>query len=302
MSKQLIYAIIALLVCLSCWLISHNHIVRTKATPNHLLVSTQLNSSFLVHISAEQTRRLQELEKSGQIPVGDHQLIDWQLAQQTTWWGKPLDAKLFWKGRVLWNDKAAMVDAHRFGRAYPPMPYDDTNLPPYPNDEGVHGTYLPDSRNVLYASSTKERAFWDRFDKTNPRPTDQIEQEQLIVCARGDREHMKGEAIMSNYPGEAFTDQALFWSYVQSKRIEYQRSIENGNTTNDLWFQTFLSNLRVDARYVVEPLAAEQLLESAMWKIEYLQRLRRDNVDEQYIQGYLQVWNLSSNQVFGVGN
>ena len=245
------------------------------------------------------------LEKAGQLPENDHDIKDWQLAQHTTWWGKPLDPKKFWKGRVLWNDAKATSDAQQHGRLYPPMPYEDTNLPPYPNDEGIDETFSPDGPNISYAESSKEGGFWDKFDRTHPRPPDQIEHEQELKADRFPKKiyvEVINRMIQDNYPAEAFTSNALFWTYVQMKRTEYQKMVSDGFSSNDLWFQGVMNNLIVDPKLITKPLTPDQNKAANAWKVAYLQRLRRENADEQYIQGYMQAWNLSSNEVFGSGN
>ena len=40
--------------------------------------------------------RLDQIEKLGHVPEDAEMPRDWNLAQQTTWWGKPMDAKTFW--------------------------------------------------------------------------------------------------------------------------------------------------------------------------------------------------------------
>jgi hypothetical protein len=259
------------------------------------------------------------LEKAGAVPANDNDLHDWQRAQRTSWWGTQLDPKQFWKGRVLWNDGSATSDAQRHGRLYPPMPYEDTNLPPYPNDEGIHGSYSPDGPNIFYANSSKERAFWDRFDKTHPRPPDQIEYEQGIlskkeivledestpITERERREAIQmlpADAVKDNYPPEAFTKDALFWSRVMSKRAEYQSYLDMGDQTNEPVFKVFFSSLAVDPKYITEPLTREQIQAANAWKIAYLKRLKAQNADQSYLNAYLQAWNLSSKDVFGSGN
>ena len=252
-----------------------------------------------------QSERLSALEKAGQVPQNDHDLDDWQAAQHTSWWGKPLDPKEFWKGRILWNDESATLDAQRHGRQYPPMPYNNTNLPHYPNDDGIDESYSPDGPNISYAESAKEAAFWEEFDRTHPRPPDQIEHEQEI---RADEFREKIPKIVTdrlaqvNYPPEAFTTNALFWTYVQMKRMEYQKLLASGDKTNEPVFKNLMSDLLVDRALISGPLTPEQIQAANAWEVAYLQRLRRESADEQYIQGYMQAWDLSSNEVFSSGN
>jgi hypothetical protein len=116
--------------------------------------------------------RQQWLERLGQVPEdateGDR---DWYLAQQTSWWGKPVDSEAFWKDRVVWCDSSAQSAPRRHGRAYPPLPYEDANLPAYPNDEGIDwNSGVVEGPNLHFATSSKENAFWDRFGKTMPHP------------------------------------------------------------------------------------------------------------------------------------
>lgn len=60
--------------------------------------------------------RIQWLEKLGEVPAGaDYH--EWLLAAETGWWGKPLDPKEFWKGRVIWLDASASMAAQRHGRS-----------------------------------------------------------------------------------------------------------------------------------------------------------------------------------------
>ncbi len=238
------------------------------------------------------------LERLGQVPEGDNEYHDWELAQTTTWWGKPLEPKKFWKGRVLWNDGSANSDALRHGRLYPPMPYEDTNLPPYPNDEGIHGGGSLDGPNIFYASSSTERAFWDRFDKDSPSDhPDMIEQEQSMAAF---------QLLRGGFPPAAFTTNALFWAYVQEKRADYQKELDSGGQKHERGFQifmsNFLSNLLVDSKYVTEPLSPDQIKAANAWKVAYLQRLQREKVDEQYIKAYMQAWKLSEEQVFSSTN
>jgi hypothetical protein len=264
----------------------------------------------LFGVAAFKPGMLSRLELLGQVPEGDSKYDDWQRAQTTSWWGKPLDPKAFWKGRVLWNDKSATSDAQRHGRLYPPMPYEDTNRPPYPNDEGIHGGYSTDGPNISYASSSKERAFWDRFDKTHPRPPEQLEAEQEIADVKLSSDIPKierelyirlqnaADSFKNNYPPESLTEDAMFWSYVEAKRAEYQRLLNMGDKTNEPVFKVLLNSLTVDRKYVTEPLTPDQIKAANSWKVAYLQRLRREKTDEQYIQGYLRAWGLNAAEVF----
>jgi len=62
---------------------------------------------------------LRWLEQLGHVPQ-DADALEWRLAQRTTWWGRPLDPKEFWKNRVVWLDGEATFAANSHGRGYPP--------------------------------------------------------------------------------------------------------------------------------------------------------------------------------------
>jgi hypothetical protein len=63
-----------------------------------------------------------------------------------------------------------------------------------------------------------------------------------------------------------------------------------------------IASAAVDPSYIIQPLTHEQLKAANAWKIGYLQRLRRENVDESYINAYLKAWNLSATEVFNSAN
>jgi hypothetical protein len=300
-----LFTLVAICLLISFLIWRHNNAVSRGA---NVQSNSAINAGAGLAVTKHMTHgdRINELEKAGEMPDDDQNLSDWQLAQKTSWWGKPLDPNEFWRGRVIWNDKKAASDAHRHGRAYPPMPYADTNLSSYPNDDGIHGSYLPDSPNILYASSSKERAFWDRFGKTNPRPPDQIDQAQFSAAVRllryGDNEVIGKVPATLNFPPDAFAKDALFWAYVQAERAESRALLDSGVTTNQPGFQNFIGNLLVDSKYVLQPLTPDQIEAANLWKIAYLKRLQSQNANQSYINAYLQAWNLSSNEVFKQGN
>jgi len=236
-----------------------------------------------------------KLEFLGEVPKdavnGD---LNWQLAQHTTWWGKPLDAKKFWKDRVVWLSVSAKADARRRGRFYPPLPFKDEKLPAYPNDERLYGGGLDDPIKLVLSST--ESAFWDNFNKTHPRPPEEIERQQETTVvdyfsnlSPSLKERIRNEPVKMNYPMEAFTADALYWAYIQKCRKYYEK-------------HTFLpSGLAVDSKLITEPLTPEQLQKANAWKLDYLKRLRQEKTDEQYIQAYLKAWNLTEREVFGQG-
>ncbi len=272
-----------------------------------------------------QKERIAWLEKMGAVPE-DAENLDWQLAQRTSWWGKRLDAKEFWKNRVGWFDQAAKLAAQRRGRFYPPIPSNadvgflngisDKDYPPG-NLGGL------DSLNIQFLHSHAEAAYWNKiyFSADQPKPPEQLEQRQLraaelIFGRRYDADQPanpsrlraqdlsqmerseKADAGKTGYPNEAFTDEALFWAYVLKSRREYSSLSESGTQANSLAIKLFLRRLVVEAKYITEPLSDQQLRAGNAWKIAYVQRLGREKVDDSYINAYLQAWNLSRNEVF----
>jgi len=256
--------------------------------------------------------RLRWLEKYGQVPEdADYGSIDWVLAQNTSWWGRRLDPNNFWKGRVVWLDDSAQKSAQRHGRFYPPIPYEESWHTNYPGDEGIDwGSFQIESANIHYADSSKERGFWDNFNKTKPTPPSDLIREQGNVASSimnvrysyvvgGNPSRLKPKDIASlegierhraaelGYPPESLTDDALYWAYVLKCRQGYAQ------------FPRLPSILMVDTKLITEPLTADQLKAANAWKLAYLQRLRREKTDEQYIQAYLKAWNLTEKEVFG---
>jgi hypothetical protein len=303
MKKFLLIAVAGIVIGLTAWSLYRYFSDPIVATRIRLTrAEAKMRSAFLHKFGG----RLSELEKAGEIPEGDDQYMDWQLAQQTSWWGKPLDAKAFWKGRLIWDDKMAVSFAHRHGRLYPPMPYVDPDFSSYPDDDGINGSYSADGPHIFYGRSSKEVGFWDKFNKTHPRPPDQVDQTQFRAAEQllrfGDNDSIRSEPISRNFPAEAFTKDALFWAYVQAKRAECQAMLDSGVTTNQPGFQDIINNLLVDPKYVLESLTPDQNKAANAWKIVYLKRLQSQKVDQSYLTAYLQAWNLSSNEVFGAGN
>jgi len=268
------------------------------------------------------SKRLHWLEQYGQVPEdateGD---MDWNLAQRASWWGKPLDPNAFWKDRVVWRDNSAKSAARRHGRAYPPLPYEDKNLPAYPNDEGIDwNSGAVEGPNLHFATSSKESAFWDHFGKTMPHPPEKLALEQAdaassIMEARylyekggnigrdtpqsiaAHEEVVRRRAQEFGCPPEALTENAMFWTYVLESRREYQK-----RTNSSLSVDYFLSKVAVDRKFVTDPLTEEQVKAANAWKIDYLRRLRREKTDESYIIAYLKAWGLSEAEVFPPGN
>lgn len=173
--------------------------------------------------------------------------------------------------------------------------------------------------------SSKESAYWDKFSKTHPKPPNTIARQQQsssenLLELRHDYEQRgnprgttpeelaqieatyKRRAVELGYPQEAFEYEALFWSYVQATQQEYRELLDTGQTTNSIRVKKLLAHLAVDANYITDPLTDAQVKAANAWKVSYLQRLRREQVDESYINAYLKSWNLSSEAVFNGTN
>ena len=273
---------------------------------------------------AEIQARLPQLEKLGEVPktAGAWSEPEWAVAQHTSWWGKPLDPQKFWKGHVMWLDDSMQDAALRHGRQFPPPPYDDPTLHGYDEQDAPRDVGGSEGPRLTVYSNNKENAFWGRFSSTHPKPPEDLQREQSMVANqalgaryyldRGDnparlrsQDWKEGEEIQRQrevrlgYPPEAFTDDALFWSYVTNKRQEYRDIVNTFHTTNGLAIDSFIaSRVRVDARYMTDPSDAEVLKSANAWKIAYLQRLSREKVDQSYINAYLKAWNLKPGEVF----
>ena len=278
--------------------------------------------SLITRKQMSDSERLRFLEHNGEV-FKDADIHEYQLAQRTTWWGKPLDPRNFWKGRVLWLDADARNAAHRRGREFPPMPYKDLTLPSFRNDDGVDWSWsTPDGPNIHYAMSSEEGAFWVRFRSSHPKPPEDLEAKQYgvarkVIADRTRTEHTQASpstletssrrldlyrerALDAGYPEEALAPAALFWSYVLRQRREFHVLVQRGLSPESVLAQRTFSTL--PAKYITEPLTDEQLKAANAWKTPFLQRLRREKTDESYISAYLRVWNLSAAEVFGPTN
>ena len=265
------------------------------------------------------------LEQNGEIPKDATQAAElrvWNLAQRTSWWGKPIDAATFWQGRVKWLDDENDSAASRRGRYFPPIPPEAQGFSP-PDDHRLMNQSSVDSPSVRYVVSSSESAFWDQFSKTHPHPPERIQQEQerlsekLLVARhrflnegnpnmtteeRLAEMNERGKSVAGNlgYPSESLGDEALFWAYVMTKRQQYDREYKPFlNMPLTSWHASnWLSRLAVDPKFITEPLTPAQLTAANAWKFAYLQRLRRENTDESYINAYLEAWNLTEAEVF----
>jgi hypothetical protein len=232
----------------------------------------------------------------------------------TYWWGRPLDPKEFWKGKVIWLSREARAEAHKHSRGYPPMPYDDPTIPEYHDTTDVHVNWGIDIPYFKYRATSREAAFWDKFQKTHPIPPEEINSQQLDVAssivssqpsAPANQKPDPGAEIIRNhplqfgYPPEAFTPEALFWTYVMDERRQYEKLANSGLPKKDIFIKPFLLRLKVDTQYITQPLSAEQMQAANAWKIAYLDRLQQQNTDPSYINAYLQAWHLSTNSLSG---
>jgi hypothetical protein len=272
---------------------------------------------------SSEAERIQDLEELGRLPENATER-DWKLARQTKWWGKPLEPQTFWANRTVWCDRSALALANAHGRVWPPIPYEDPSLPAYPEDDGIHGQgFGVEGTGIDAASSSKEAAFWNKFIRTHPHPPEDLKQAQLDVAQRSlgtmkliqdfealrpattavtpelseANESLKRQYVAIGYPLEAFSDDALFWTYVLEKRQNYNNLIDGGQTADSPEIKVLLNDLAVDSRYIVQPLTSNDLSSAITWKLSYLKRLNREKTDDSYINAYLDVWKVSADAV-----
>ncbi len=267
--------------------------------------------------------RFRWLEQLGEVPDYAETPRDWTLAERTSWWGKPLDPMTFWQDRIVWLDNSADADARRHGRAFPPPPYQDPTLPHYKDETEAHDSAgTVEGPNLHFYWTSTEAAFWTKFAEEHPRPPDRLQREQLQLATvilgqrcdfeqRGNpanltagdlasaEEIRKRRTLEAKYPPEMVSDQALLWCYVLDQRQSYRNLLDKGMEPSSPPVTALLQRLLVDPKLVTEPLTRTQLNAANAWKVAYLQRLRRDNVDESYIGAYLKAWSLSPTEVFG---
>jgi len=264
-----------------------------------------------------------KLQKLGRVPddarpywpYGPSGIKVWYVAESTFWWGKPLDPAAFWKGRVIWNDHSAQEAAKRRGRGYPPIPTHLTNSTlngdnvsslSHKDSAPSRWSFSVDSGPIIrFRGNYAEQAYWDWFSRHQPRPPDILEERQFAYAERilemgGLAALERKEAGNLGMPPEALTDDALFWTYVMKKRQQYV--VEKATAARlhaSLRLDYLFERLAVGSNFVTEPLTSEQLKSANAWKISYLRRLRREEVDDAYLSAYLKAWNLSALEVFG---
>ena len=268
--------------------------------------------------------RIALLEKLGCVP-DDPEMSDYFLAEHTSWWGKRLDPKKFWKDRVLWYDDSAEFEARRRGRGYPPMPYEDSSITNRSDvDKKADGFHIEGSQ-PNYVSSERESVFWSKFKRTHPRPPNSIQRwlssksdSWLYIKHKieNDPDYVRRSGTTPKYlerslgntvrdanssmlPPESATPEAYLWDYVMRKRIEYEKLVSSGSSEESLSMKLFFNQVYVDHILITNPLTQEQVDAANAWKVAYLNRLRSENWDESYINAYLQAWNLTEEYVFG---
>ena len=343
MKQSLCYillSIIVLLVVIGAYS-RLSHIAKRGTVPNVANATSLRNSLpvpsvsnipvqvFVVPSKAERVRmsradRLALMERLGHV-FEDADWDEFNIAEDTTWWGKRIDPLLFWSNRVVWLDEGAMNKAWRYGRSWPPIPQGDTTCSNR-NDEDHKGNGFNIQGGTCFSSvsSDREGAFWDKFSKTHPTPpaelarwqesraedwvrcmdilaNDQVRATRLRLSPSDPNDMLESrqrEANDMGYPSECVSSNALFWCHVMRKRKEYAKLVGGGRETNSTDFDDFFRTAHVDRKWITEPLTPEQLEAANEWKVAYLRRLRAQKTDVSYIIAYLQAWGLDTKAVF----
>jgi hypothetical protein len=231
-------------------------------------------------------------------------------------WGKPLDPKIFWSARPIWYDESAQAAAHSMGRTFPPIPFHMTNfmagfnLNGYSRKDKVpHFWDAPlDGGDVIpWHGSDLEREFWMWTLMTKLQPPERLEALQFdLAKSRHDSRklHVDVRQTDPTLPPEAMTDDALFWACVMKERAEYakwqtriQEVRNQRGTVPNGFLDFFWRDVTVDRSFIVDELTSQQLQTANAWKIAYLRRLRREGVDEIYLNAYVRAWSLSPAQL-----
>jgi hypothetical protein len=265
------------------------------------------------------------LESFGSIPEDSKRgedWRDWHLATRTSWWGRKLDPKEFWKARPVWLDESAKFEALRHGRLYPPIPYAVPELVSKLSDDDV----LLQSADPRHPKSpprwsVREREFWKTFLDRHPKPPEVFEKElyemaksameQKYRCERGNIPNMTPEKLQAQnewifkavakergLPEESVSYASLYWTYVLNRQREYQKIISHPGGSDSGWAKSFVSEFYADTDLLTRPLMPDELKIANTWKVHYLQKLRHEKTDESYIAAYLKAWNLSEAEVF----
>jgi len=136
-----------------------------------------------------------KLELRGQVPenasFGTREgAEEWRVAEWTTWWGRTVDPRKFWQGRVIWDDVSARVEARRYGRQYPPIPVHLTNLiAGFPLESRSQADIVPGAwsggldggRIIPLHYTDAENAYWNWFWGKHPKPPEELERKQVEV-------------------------------------------------------------------------------------------------------------------------
>ncbi len=265
------------------------------------------------------TRERQDyLERFGRVP-DDVDALDWALSQKTSWWGKSLNPREFWNGRVVWLDSAVADAARRRGRGYPPIPEGEAKGIDPNGDREVQApnVYEVEGPNIDFRFTENESHYWAEFSRHHPQPPENIARRQQMLARQSVKLRPPGEAdtraepvpeLKSSqvraaealgYPPEALTESALFWAYIMQKHQEYVQRSAAGELVGSPALQAFLESLHADPVYVTNGPTPKDIEAANAWKFAYLRRLRSEKTNETYIPAYLQAWNLSEAQVFG---
>lgn len=260
---------------------------------------------------------LAEMERLKELPLHAN-ARDRRIAQMTSWWGKPLDPKAFWKNKTIWLDIKAKEAANRVGRLYPPIPFGDNKFSSYSETDITGLSAASEGDAPAYHFNNRERAYWSDFERSHPLPPEELEIKQVEVeSGILDSQHWKDDkaifpssiaiyqnsakdaAIREGYPREAFSGDALYWSYVFIKNQQYENNVQTKSAPTAI---ALAHNAGVDLNLITNALTADQVKKANSWKIAYLKRLKGQNLDQSYLYAYMQTWGLSSNEVFGLGN
>lgn len=268
----------------------------------------------------EWVARWRELETLGRVPE-DAKPSDWALAEHTSWWGKPLDATNFWRGRVIWCDETARREAARHGRMLPPVPPGDYSLPLSKSPRSNKKQYDIQDPTPTYHYSSEERRFWEYWRRTTPPPPEMIAESQRQVAeyylggkkeiangpnvARRTEESMQRgltsqvkREIEMGFPPEAYDEQALYWALARGMREQQLRDEQNGHVTVGVLSPIVQTRLAIPAEYATRDLTPEETAKADAWRIAYLRRLKTQKTDQSYIDAYLKAWNLDPKEVF----
>jgi hypothetical protein len=196
-----------------------------------------------------------------------------------------------------------------------PNPLRRKKFSSWPEKDITDRTGGAEGDSVAFHLTERERVFWSDFENTHPRPPDELERKQLEIEAdllaskkwtginqniiSGILKSEKEDAIRQNFPPEAFSDDALHWAQLANWGQQYENTLQSAGA------DAARANVRIssaDLNELTNARTTESIKAANAWKIAYLQRLKRENVDASYISAYLQAWNLSSNDVFGAGN